>query len=408
MAEIAGNLIVLYLFRASVTGFRNEAKLDCRFAIDVNFIIGRNGTGKTTFINLLNAALTADLSTLRRTPFKSIKLYLGSSPRSRKATITITKTAIESAKERRSPAYNLHYALRGISGDPFETQFREFDETVYNRRRLSALGRPFPGEDPASFIQLREQLGQLTKNSWLSIHRTDTETRYDRDREFESTIDQKLSTILRNFTTYFSTLDKRAASEIEKFQHRVFLSFLFQPGRAQRAWDVNQLKLSEEKEALERIFQRFKIKHSDYAPRLDRHFVNLQKAIGVDSTRGTDIDDFLIRFDTIRVHEMVQEWQKLTDNLNHVYAPKSTFLSIINSMFNGKSVSATDGNEITVTLRDKRVISAFDLSSGEKQLFIILGETLLQQQETCIFMADEPELSLHVEWQAELVKIYDG
>lgn len=77
-------------------------------------------------------------------------------------------------------------------------------------------------------------------------------------------------------------------------------------------------------------------------------------------------------------------------------------------MFNGKSVSATDGNEITVTLRDKRVISAFDLSSGEKQLFIILGETLLQQQETCIFMADEPELSLHVEWQAELVKIYDG
>ena len=43
------------------------------------------------------------------------------------------------------------------------------------------------------------------------------------------------------------------------------------------------------------------------------------------------------------------------------------------------------------------------MSSGEKQLIIILGESLLQQSIPHIYIADEPELSLHVEWQEKLV-----
>ena len=42
------------------------------------------------------------------------------------------------------------------------------------------------------------------------------------------------------------------------------------------------------------------------------------------------------------------------------------------------------------------------LSSGEKQLLIILGQALLQDLTPVIFIADEPELSLHVEWQEKL------
>jgi len=43
------------------------------------------------------------------------------------------------------------------------------------------------------------------------------------------------------------------------------------------------------------------------------------------------------------------------------------------------------------------------LSSGEKQLLIILGQSLLQENINHIYIADEPELSLHVEWQEKLV-----
>lgn len=43
------------------------------------------------------------------------------------------------------------------------------------------------------------------------------------------------------------------------------------------------------------------------------------------------------------------------------------------------------------------------LSSGEKQLFILLAETVLQNRRQSIFIADEPELSLHVAWQRKLL-----
>jgi predicted ATP-binding protein involved in virulence len=44
------------------------------------------------------------------------------------------------------------------------------------------------------------------------------------------------------------------------------------------------------------------------------------------------------------------------------------------------------------------------LSSGEKQLLIVLGEALLQEKQAWVYIADEPELSLHVKWQESLVE----
>ena len=55
-----------------------------------------------------------------------------------------------------------------------------------------------------------------------------------------------------------------------------------------------------------------------------------------------------------------------------------------------------------VTRTDKK-LSPQMLSSGEKQLLILLSETLLQRQSPAVFIADEPELSLHVKWQEKLV-----
>jgi len=43
------------------------------------------------------------------------------------------------------------------------------------------------------------------------------------------------------------------------------------------------------------------------------------------------------------------------------------------------------------------------LSSGEKQLLILLIETLLQRQRPYVFITDEPEISLHVLWQERLI-----
>jgi predicted ATPase len=43
------------------------------------------------------------------------------------------------------------------------------------------------------------------------------------------------------------------------------------------------------------------------------------------------------------------------------------------------------------------------LSSGEKQLLILLTQALLCEREPVVYVADEPELSLHVTWQEKLI-----
>ena len=58
-----------------VHGFRGQSKI-IRLALkpDANFIIGRNGTGKTTLINLIHAALVIDTDVLREIEFDRLDL----------------------------------------------------------------------------------------------------------------------------------------------------------------------------------------------------------------------------------------------------------------------------------------------------------------------------------------------
>jgi predicted ATPase len=51
------------------------------------------------------------------------------------------------------------------------------------------------------------------------------------------------------------------------------------------------------------------------------------------------------------------------------------------------------------------VISPYKLSSGEKQMLIILLTVLVQNKKSCVLFLDEPEVSLHVEWQQRLIGI---
>ncbi|WP_217991040.1 AAA family ATPase [Novosphingobium sp. Chol11] len=85
------------------------------------------------------------------------------------------------------------------------------------------------------------------------------------------------------------------------------------------------------------------------------------------------------------------------------YTPKTKFVDICSSMLFRKSVVVNRSNQTQILSRDGSVIPIESLSSGEKQLLIFLSETLLQEEETNIFLADEPELSLHVQWQEDLV-----
>ncbi|MGB1204294.1 MAG: AAA family ATPase [Chitinophagales bacterium] len=72
---------------------------------------------------------------------------------------------------------------------------------------------------------------------------------------------------------------------------------------------------------------------------------------------------------------------------------------IINSLFNDKSVQISEN--IILGDEKKTAIVAEKLSSGEQQ---VLGFLIYNAfSEKTVFFIDEPELSLHIDWQRQLL-----
>jgi predicted ATP-dependent endonuclease of OLD family len=55
--------------------------------------------------------------------------------------------------------------------------------------------------------------------------------------------------------------------------------------------------------------------------------------------------------------------------------------------------------------RDQQLVLFTQLSSGEKQLLIILFKVFLMDEQPSILLLDEPENSLHIEWQQQLIDV---
>ncbi len=81
-----------------------------------------------------------------------------------------------------------------------------------------------------------------------------------------------------------------------------------------------------------------------------------------------------------------------------------SFLQMVDDLFlpTGKKVNR-DKNELSFLSGDEE-ISACQLSSGEKQLLLILLTVLVQDIKPSILFMDEPELSLHFDWQKKLIQ----
>ena len=56
-------------------------------------------------------------------------------------------------------------------------------------------------------------------------------------------------------------------------------------------------------------------------------------------------------------------------------------------------------------LQEGDILTTRQLSSGEKQMMLILLTVLLEDRQPYVLFMDEPEVSLHVDWQQQLVTI---
>ena len=84
---------------------------------------------------------------------------------------------------------------------------------------------------------------------------------------------------------------------------------------------------------------------------------------------------------------------------------KKRFQDIVDELFEetGKKIVRTE-NEIRFSQIGETLVP-YQLSSGEKQMLAILLTVLVEDQQPYVLFMDEPEVSLHIEWQKRLIDL---
>lgn len=101
------------------------------------------------------------------------------------------------------------------------------------------------------------------------------------------------------------------------------------------------------------------------------------------------------------------------EKASEIEARIHSFFETVNSFFNEshKEIEIDKQNN-TLVLKHKRtkniqseetIIKLEQLSSGEKQLLLILTTVFLQEEKPNVLLMDEPEISLHISWQDCLI-----
>lgn len=385
-----------------IEGFWGEENVALQFDDQQNFLIGRNGSGKTTAINLIAAALSADFRTLDRISFDKITIKLSEVGGRRKPVVVIQKKP-----NSRLPFPHIEYSIRdATSDDPVIYSLDEFEEQAVFRNFNASSGRlrAHQMRHPQA-LSITDHLTKLVNVSWLSVHRHTGRRRPTDERSWDSTVDQKLDELTNSLVRYFSQLTEGATSLLEQFQKNIFLSLLSDQTEADFTRRLRKFDVEKEREAIVEIFEEYQLKEKDYIKKVDRHFRHIKEEMGKFSgSEPISFSGIAALTGTVKINALAEDWRQLRAKRLEIYKPRDNFLNILNKLVLRKEFFVKENNELGIKTQSGREYSIDQLSSGEKQLVIVLGEALLQREKSWIYIADEPELSLHVTWQEALVR----
>ena len=148
----------------------------------------------------------------------------------------------------------------------------------------------------------------------------------------------------------------------------------------------------------------------------DRPLMNIDTITKLDMSLATELDfqlfqlqrkylDYQVNVGNRIIQCLQQGTPEAAAEAQRLSAPKKLFQDLIDKLFSetGKKIIRTE-NEIRFSQMGETLVP-YQLSSGEKQMLAILLTVLIEDQKTYVLFMDEPEVSLHVEWQEQLIDL---
>ncbi|MBN3238336.1 AAA family ATPase [Pectobacterium versatile] len=389
-----------------ISGIWGWKTIETDFYDDVSIFIGTNGTGKTTFINILISVLRVDVSSLDELWFDSAQItfekIIGSSIRKR--TLIITRDSDEYGEVIKYKLSRLVYRIPSMDGRTLRS--------AYVQRRIAPIAE-----------EVRSQIQNLIKFSSLSVSRAGIsdidESDFHsnlRDSNVLSPVDKTLKGLMERLKTYQLNKAETSKDIAREFQEEVFISVLYNKDIDSSVGldKISNKDLQNEMAMLQKTYYEMGIQNIARKGKakelIKKHFDAIQESIKyLQETMAEKKVAFevnkIFAFPLLKRTRLIIEAGRLADNRRkELFAPLTHYRTQLQSFFKDKTPNLKSDGALTFV--DNKRGGEYDylkLSSGEKQVLILLTEALLQEGESKLYIADEPELSLHIDWQGKII-----
>ena len=390
-------------------GYRD---IDLTFHKDVNVLIGPNGSGKTTILNLLHSILSFKCQTILDIGFDRAEIKLKNFEDSavRTVEIDITDKVLKFKLDEKEQDFGIITAAnRRIIPD-----YPGFIRNSMIRRRLPQhfAGARMVTED------FYDELTTLVPLVWLPVNRRspiieeDEEERQTKTEALES-VDLRLEDLLEDLSRYHSILNAQLSERYREFERQVLSVILFSKEHDQLKSIRNSVFHSPpteaEKDQLLNAFEAAGFLDESMQSRIDDHFAAFDavKKVFALIYAGKDIpleeNTFVIPL-IGRTKAMVKYAGELEEDKERIFASLRLYEETVNSFLNDKSIKVDENGLLKIKSLSPSELNWHFLSSGEKQILTLLTQALLKFNTPVVYIADEPELSLHITWQEKLLK----
>ena len=400
-------------------------KYNCNlvFENDISIWISENGVGKTTILTIIVAILTGDVRTLYDINFKKISVNISNKNYiidKQKSTSFKDKDSIK--YKERHVMYLLHDLERYLPGN-FVRKIRNdiihqkytgpsiFDEIIYRLR----YDERYNNDEINQIIQSIKDLQY--GNLYEEIYKIKDKLReeivfYPTYRRVEVGFEKVFSSSSKKFIDGNLT-SKYMGFGMSDVKNRI-KNLL---GKLRK--DANAAYIEMNANIISELLEDSIANYLDDFGNIDMRKVDVViKRIGEDRIDNIEkLRPFLEskEFDThnSNIEFLIYYLQKLVNIYNFQEAidkKLSKFAQVCSKYLSGKKI---EYDETMLTMNvfdvDDCKIDFDDLSSGEKQIVSIFSKVYLDVTSPCIFIIDEPEISLSIEWQKEFLKdIYDS
>ncbi len=356
----------------------------------VNILIGRNGSGKTSILHLIRHAVSGEIHSLSKMEFSELKIQLESFDGINKKSLRFQQT--EDALVVTISRKKTEFPLEIIQSD---------------RLRSPRIRK--------ELFRIKEELKKLVPNVWLPVSRrldfSETHDDYEarRPKRIES-VDERLRHLLERLQGYRLRLESLLSNLYKQFECDVLRLILYDKevdefrGIAIQDWS------EDDRHQLTQAFKEAGLYDETVQKGIDDHFERASKAVNelskADEAQVFEIDHVMLIPLMKRTKSIIALSRQLESDKAQLFAPIHQFENIVSEYFTPKNITVDDTGSISILpslQTTAEVLTPDHLSSGEKQILILLIQALLNERRSVVYMADEPELSLHVEWQEKLL-----